>query len=68
MKAVAVAFLLAGMVFAQEDEEQVHSNSYKGKAPPELKIDAKHWLNAKKAPKLADLKGRVVWLEFSFLN
>jgi hypothetical protein len=69
MKTAAVAILLASLSLAQDQgEEQVHSNSYKGKAPPELEIDGKNWINARKAPKLADLKGRVVWLEFSFLN
>ena len=68
MKTAAIAFLLAGLAFGQDEEEQVHSNSYKGKAPPEIEIEGKNWINAKKPPKLADLKGRVVWLEFSFLN
>ena len=66
MKLAAAAFLLAGMVFAQE--EKIYTNSYKGKAPPELEVEGKNWLNAKKPVKLGDLKGRVVWLEFSFLN
>ncbi|HEU4339152.1 MAG TPA: hypothetical protein VFS19_03715 [Planctomycetota bacterium] len=68
MKLAAIALLLAGLACAQDDQEEVHSNSYKGKAPPELKVEAKNWINAKKPVKLADLKGRVVWLEFSFLG
>ncbi|HZL73620.1 MAG TPA: hypothetical protein VFC86_14275 [Planctomycetota bacterium] len=68
MKLAAVALLLAGMAFAQEEKEKIYTNSYKGKAPPELEVEGKNWLNAKKPVKLGDLKGRVVWLEFSFLN
>ena len=67
MRLVAAAFLLASLQASQETEK-IYTNSYKGKAPPELAIDAKHWINSKNAVKLADLKGRVVWLEFSFLN
>jgi len=64
MKVAAIALLLSGLAFAQEDD----AKTFKGKTPPELEIAGKNWLNAKKPPKLADLKGRVVWLEFSFLN
>lgn len=64
MKAAAAAILLAGLAFAQDGDTE----SFKGKTPPELEIEGKNWLNAKKPPKLAELKGRVVWLEFSFLN
>jgi hypothetical protein len=39
-----------------------------GKAPPELVGGTEDWLNDKDALKLEKLKGRVVWLEFSFLG
>jgi len=64
MKLAAFALLLGGLALAQDEEPK----KFKGKAPPELTIEAKNWLNAKKPVKLADLKGRVVWLEFSFLG
>jgi len=67
MRLAAVAFLLAGAAFAQE-KEKIYTNSYKGKEPPELAIPKEHWFNAKEAVKLGALKGRVVWLEFSFLG
>ena len=34
--------------------------------PPELEVAAGNWFNAKKAPRLAELRGRVVWLECGF--
>ncbi len=34
--------------------------------PPELEVAAGNWFNAGKAPRLAELRGRVVWLEFGF--
>ena len=44
------------------------SNSYKGKAPPELVSEKEQWINAAGPLKLAGLKGKVVWLEFGFLT
>ena len=49
-------------------DDRIYSNSYKGKAPPELKSEKGSWINTKDKLKLKDLKGRVVWIEFSFLN
>lgn len=60
--------VLALLAAACGQEEKIYTNSYKGKAPPELEIKKENWINAKEAPRLADLKGRVVWLEFSFLG
>jgi hypothetical protein len=34
--------------------------------PRDLEVADANWLNADKAPRLADLRGRVVWLEFGF--
>lgn len=59
---VQVIALLAALAL-QEDQ-----NSYLGKAPPELQSDREHWLNVKEPLALEKLKGRVVWLEFSFLG
>ncbi len=60
-----LAVLTLALIAAQGD---FMANSYKGKASPELSSEAGHWLNAKTPLKLADLKGKVVWLEFGFLN
>ena len=57
--------ILAAAAFAAQDD--FDANSYKGKALPELVSGAGQWINSK-ALKLADLKGKVVWLEFGFIN
>lgn len=49
-------------------DENLNSNSYKGKSPPEVVSEKTQWVNASDALKLEKLKGKVVWLEFSFLN
>lgn len=60
-----MVILAVGVASGQDD---LFSNSYKGKAPPELVGKKEHWLNAKKPPSLKALKGRPVWLEFSFVH
>jgi AhpC/TSA family len=69
MLAVAsVALMLP--VQAQDEEkekEPKEHKSFKGKTPPELASDAANWVNGgKDVPKLEKLRGRVVWLEFSY--
>ncbi|GEM_PF-2887032 len=49
-------------------QDEPTQNSYLGKAPPELSGEKSDWLNSKDVLKLEKLKGRVVWLEFSFLG
>lgn len=61
-----LAVMALAMLAAPQDK--IYSNSYLGKAPPELVSEKDHGFNAKDALKLEKLKGRVVWLEFSFLN
>ena len=39
-----------------------------GKAPRELTSDPEHWINSAQPLKLADLQGKVVWLEFGVLS
>ncbi len=58
--------LLGGWAFAQE--EQIYSNSYKGTTPPELETAAENWLNSESAHTLESLRGRLVYIEFSFLR
>ncbi|HLF93635.1 MAG TPA: hypothetical protein VJB14_09235 [Planctomycetota bacterium] len=60
-----IAVLALGLIAAQGD---FMANSYLGKAAPELAGDAGQWLNSKTPLTLAGLKGKVVWLEFGFLN
>jgi len=57
---------VAAAALAQDD--QPYYNSYMGKTPPELVSEKEHWLNAKKPLSLEKLRGRVVWLEFSFID
>src|SRR5574341_741193 len=65
MLRTAAALALAAL--AGQDGRK-YCNSYKGTAPPELASEAKHWINASEAIRLEKLKGKVVWLEFSFLD
>jgi len=60
-----LALLALASIAAQGD---FMANSYIGKAPPEIVSESAHWHNVKAPHKLADLKGKVVWLEFGFLN
>ncbi|MBI5368636.1 MAG: hypothetical protein HZA54_16490 [Planctomycetes bacterium] len=60
------ATLVAGVVWA--GDKKIYSNDYAGKEPPEIAIPAASWFNAQDAPTLKGLKGRVVWLEFSFIH
>ena len=66
---IALASVLA-LVPACAQEEGKYFNSYKGKTPPELVTDKENWLNpaGDDGIKLEKLKGKVVWLEFSFIN
>jgi hypothetical protein len=61
----ATALLALAATACQED---FFANSYRGKAPPELAGEAAHWINSKEALTFSALKGKVVWLEFSFIN
>lgn len=64
------AACLASTTFAQgRKRKKIYSNSYIGKVPPELETaKGAAWLNSNKPVSLAKLKGRVVWLEFSFIH
>jgi hypothetical protein len=57
-----VLAVLAVAALAQDDFK-----SFKGKKPPEITIPDTGWINSKPL-KLDALKGRVVWLEFSFIK
>ena len=61
-KCIAFA-LVAAVAGALQD-----APSYLGKEPPELMSEKGQWLGTDKAWTLADLKGKVVWLEFGVLG
>ncbi len=65
MRLIMLAVMAAG-VAAQD--AKMYSNTYKGKAPPELTMTKEHWITSKQALSLAKLKGRVVYLEFGYLD
>ncbi len=68
VKWIALAAVLA-VVPACAQEQGKYYKSYKGKAPPELVSEKENWFNGgDEALKLEKLKGKVVWLEFSFIN
>jgi hypothetical protein len=60
--------LLALAAFAAPAQDDFSAGSFKGKTPPELVSEAGHWINATEALALEKLRGKVVWLEFSFIN
>ena len=64
---IAWILVLAASALAA-DGKKIYSNSYMGKAPPELAAGEGHWINASEPLTLAGLKGKVVWLEFGFLH
>lgn len=70
--AAAVFLILPILGFAQEERDRVDSmaipKSLAGKEAPEIRIAKEHWINAAEAPSLEKYKGRVIWLEFGFLD
>jgi hypothetical protein len=66
MRMMALVTMLALAPACAQDEKNF--NSYKGKAPPELASEKEHWINSAEALSLEKLKGKVVWLEYSFIN
>lgn len=65
---LAGAILLGAVAVALAQDDKPYYNSYKDKTPPELVSEKEHWLNAKQPLSLEKLRGRVVWLEFSFID
>ncbi len=59
---LALVFALAGVASGDDRPEKAE----KGKLAPDLKVDAKSWVNTEdgKALKLDDLKGKVVLIDF----
>jgi hypothetical protein len=62
-----VSGLLLGWLFASTGVAQrLNHDSYLGKAPPELTSQPDHWLGWHEKVTLADLRGKVIWLQFNF--
>ena len=61
-----VISLLGCAAIASAEDSQILRKNLIGKTPPELKADKAHWLGNSAPVTLADLKGRVVWLQFNF--
>ena len=62
-----VAGLLLICCFASSGVAQrLNHNSYLGKRPPEIRAQREHWLGWRDTVTLADLQGKVVWLQFNF--
>jgi hypothetical protein len=62
---LAVAALSLEIAPPQEESGKTYS-SFLGKAPPELQVPEGGWFNASTPLSLEKLRGKVVWLEFSF--
>jgi hypothetical protein len=56
-----------GCAYRQNGSSGGYFNSYLNQTPPELAAGGE-WINTEEPLSLAGLRGRVVWLEFSFLN
>ena len=63
---LAVA-LFGGCAYQQIGSSGGYLNSYMNQSPPELAVGGE-WVNSGEILSLAALRGRVVWLEFSFLH
>jgi hypothetical protein len=67
LKRLGVGLVAAGLALGVAHAEgKLYSNSFQGKAPPELA--GSQWLNAEAPLTLKGLQGQVVYLEFGFLH
>ncbi len=51
---------------ARAPGREILRKSFLGKAPPELVFQKEHWLGKSPPTSFAQLKGKVVWLQFNF--
>lgn len=58
--------LIALPIAASGQDQESLRRSFLDTAPPELVGDAAHWLGKAPPVMLAQLKGKVVWLQFNF--
>lgn len=66
--ALALVALAGFAALAEAGQEKRYANTYLGKSPPEIASEKGDWLNAEGPLTLEKLKGRPVWIEFSFIN
>ncbi|MBI4616258.1 MAG: hypothetical protein HY720_21775 [Planctomycetes bacterium] len=59
---------IASLASTASAQERKYYNSYMGQTPPELDQPAANWLGGKKPVTLGGMKGRIVYIEFSFLG
>lgn len=65
---IAALGLAAALALPAAGQDKIYSNSYMGEAPPALANEKAEWFNAKGPLTLEGLRGRVVYLEFSFIH
>lgn len=65
--AALIGALLCGSCAQPMGGSAKYFNSYVNQTPPELAATGA-WINSQENLSLAALRGRVVWLEFSFLH
>ncbi len=62
---LSIAVLALCSLINQANAQKHDRNAYLGQTPPEIVSKAEHWAG-KPPPKLADLRGQVVWLHFNY--
>lgn len=63
---VTAVLMLASMLAGRAQGPSVLRHSFLGKTPPEIVAEKSHWLGSAQPTTLAELKGKVVWLQFNF--
>ena len=58
--------LFMGCIGPLAGAQKPNYNSYVGRRPPEITADLSHWLGWNETVALADLEGKVVWVQFNF--
>lgn len=68
LRRTSLAMLLAAGVSccASAEDREVLRRSFLGRPSPELVFQEEDWLGESRSTSLAELKGKVVWLQFNF--
>ena len=61
--AIAVAAIWAS---PEVHAEKPRATLFEGLIPPELVSQPEHWLKGGEGPRLKDLRGKAVWLQFNY--
>lgn len=64
--ALGLLGLVASPSLSWGADEEILRKSFRGKSPPEIVSNSGHWLGTSPPTALADMKGKVVWLQFNF--